>query len=303
MRASLRHNAFVYASDEDFAREAAPFLADGLAEGASTVAVTTRRNLALLEDALGDAAEQVAFVDRDRWYVRPMDTIAAYHATLRDLVAGGATAVRVVGEVQFGPTRHEWDQWTSYESIVNYTLAEYPAWIVCPYDERELPDDVVAGALRTHPEQMNGGGTPCSHFEDPAGFLGGLARDYESQAGLRELPVDGDRMAIRERLAAALAAAGAPAPKSLDLLVAADAVAANAFEHGGGPTALRAGLVADGFAVEIADAGPGLDDPLAGYLPPSPEVGRGAGLWVARRLTSRLELLSSGAGLTVRLWL
>jgi anti-sigma regulatory factor (Ser/Thr protein kinase) len=59
---------------------------------------------------------------------------------------------------------------------------------------------------------------------------------------------------------------------------------------------------ADGrFVCEIADHGPGLDDPLAGYLPPRP--GRGAGLWVARQLTRRLEMLSSERGLTTRLWI
>jgi hypothetical protein len=54
---------------------------------------------------------------------------------------------------------------------------------------------------------------------------------------------------------------------------------------------------------EITDAGMGLDDPLAGYLPPKSEDGPGAGLWVARQLTRRVDLLTSPQGLTVRLWL
>ena len=52
----------------------------------------------------------------------------------------------------------------------------------------------------------------------------------------------------------------------------------------------------DRFACEITDDGPGLDDPIVGYLPPGPTADRGAGLWVARQLTERLELLGSGAG-------
>ena len=54
---------------------------------------------------------------------------------------------------------------------------------------------------------------------------------------------------------------------------------------------------------EVSDAGGGLDDPLAGYVPPCAPAGNGAGLWVARQLTRRLDLLDSPeGGLTVRLW-
>jgi anti-sigma regulatory factor (Ser/Thr protein kinase) len=63
------------------------------------------------------------------------------------------------------------------------------------------------------------------------------------------------------------------------------------------------GLVDGHFVCEISDDGPGLDDPLAGYVPPRPDQEDGAGLWVARQLSSRLELMSSADGLTVRLWL
>ena len=77
----------------------------------------------------------------------------------------------------------------------------------------------------------------------------------------------------------------------------------NARRHGGGVSRVRAGLVDGWFVCEIQDRGPGLDDPLAGYLPPRPKRARGTGLWVARRLVRRLELLENEPGLTVRLWL
>jgi hypothetical protein len=62
------------------------------------------------------------------------------------------------------------------------------------------------------------------------------------------------------------------------------------------------GPVGDRFVCEISDNGRGHDDPLAGYLPPRPEATDGAGLWVARQLTSSLNPISSAEGLTVRLW-
>jgi anti-sigma regulatory factor (Ser/Thr protein kinase) len=57
------------------------------------------------------------------------------------------------------------------------------------------------------------------------------------------------------------------------------------------------------FVCEVTDGGPGLDDPFAGYLPRNSRGDRGAGLWVARQLTWRVDLLTSSHGLTVRLWL
>jgi anti-sigma regulatory factor (Ser/Thr protein kinase) len=117
------------------------------------------------------------------------------------------------------------------------------------------------------------------------------------------VPPGGDPVAFRERLAAELAAAKVPEAKALKLLVAANEVAVNAFEHAGGPERLRIGVVDGRFVCEISDRGPGFDSPLAGYLPPKPEAGRGSGLWTARQLTSRLELIPSADGLTVRLWL
>jgi hypothetical protein len=53
---------------------------------------------------------------------------------------------------------------------------------------------------------------------------------------------------------------------------------------------------------EVSDHGPGIEDPLTGYLPPRPGHADGAGVWVARQLTHRLDFLPSPEGLTVRLW-
>jgi len=79
-------------------------------------------------------------------------------------------------------------------------------------------------------------------------------------------------------------------PRVMDMLVAANEVFENARHHGGGVSRARAGLADGWFACEIEDRGPGLDDPLAGYLPPRPERARGTGLWVARRLVRRLAI-------------
>jgi anti-sigma regulatory factor (Ser/Thr protein kinase) len=82
----------------------------------------------------------------------------------------------------------------------------------------------------------------------------------------------------------------------LNLLVAASEVFQNALRHGNGPTALRAGLVDGWFACEIEDRGPGIDGPLAGYLPPTPGRPGREGRWIARQLASRRELTPARPG-------
>jgi anti-sigma regulatory factor (Ser/Thr protein kinase) len=301
--AQLRHDAFVYDSDAEFTDRMVPFIETGLARGESTIAVTTLANCALLRDALGASSERVSFVDRDAWYVHPAKTIAAYDKTLRDCLLGDVPALRVIGEVNFGRTPEEWAQWTAYESILNRAFADQPAWIVCPYDARALPEQIVEDASRTHPHSFAHPDHVGSHYDDPEHVVRALAPRPAALPGMRELTLDAGSRGLREQLLAETTAAGIAPAKADDLILAASEVLANAHRYGDGPPQLRIGLVDEHFVCEISDHGSGLDDPLAGYLPPKPGQLDSAGLWVARQLTTRVDLMSSADGLTVRLWL
>jgi anti-sigma regulatory factor (Ser/Thr protein kinase) len=299
----LLHDAFIYESDELFATQMSRFLGDALDGGAAAVAVTSRANWSLLHDALGERASNVHFTDRDDVYVRPSKALAKYDATLRHHLSNGARSVRVVAEVQFGPTQAEWDEWTAYEAIANHAFAERPAWIVCPYDERTLPASVIENAWRTHPGVMTGDRQPSPLYGEVEALVRSLAPQHEALPRLEPLPHVPDAQAFRDLLAARLTTAAVPGSRKLDMLVAANEVFANGSSHGGGVTLVRVGTVDGRFVCEITDAGVGLDDPFAGHLPPELEDGPGAGLWVARQLCRRVDLLSSPLGLTVRLWL
>ena len=299
----LRHEAFVYESDEQFSAQMSEFLASGLEEGAAVVAVISRPNWSRLRDALGARSSSVNFMDRDECYVRPAKALARYDATLRHHLGKGAPAVRVVAEVQFGPTEMEWGEWTAYEALANRALADRPAWIVCPYDARALPRSVVDDAWRTHPDVITSERQASSLYEGVEAVIRALAPRYEALPELEPLPPAPNGQAFRDLLAARLAAAGVPGVGTLDMLVAANEVYANAARHGGGVTLVRTGRVEGRFVCEITDAGAGFDDPYAGYIPPASEDSPGAGLWVARQLTWQLDLFTSPQGLTARLWL
>jgi anti-sigma regulatory factor (Ser/Thr protein kinase) len=252
---------------------------------------------------MGPVAEHVSYTDRDTFYSSPARTIAAYDATLRGYEAAGAPPARVVGEVAFGPTEPEWSRWTGYEAILNRALDHHAASILCTYDARVLPDRVIDVAYRTHPH-VTGTGHGHPSFEDPAGLVASLTPAAAEAPGLIDLePCDDDAAAFRRQIGVVLKVVGVPRAQGFDMLLAATEVFDNAVRHGGGPRSLRAGTVDGWFACEVSDAGPGLDDPLAGYLPPRAGDRPQKGLWIARQLVSRLELIPERPGLTARLWL
>lgn len=299
---ALVHGALVYDSDEQLVERVAPFLREGLEHG-PTIAVLTRRHWSLLREELGGDAGGVAFTNCDDFYVRPVDAVAGYDKTMADLLASGETSARVVAEIPLQPSVDDWSQWIAYEAIVNHALADRPAQILCLYGTETAPDHVIDAVWRTHPHVDGAAPGDRAGYEDPLEVVSAHAAKPDSPLDLRTLAVTADPQEFRELLAAELASSRAPRNRVMDMLVAANEVFENARHHGGGVSRVRAGLVGGWFVCEIEDRGPGLDDPLAGYLPPRPERTRGAGLWIARRLARRLELLDNAPGLTVRLWL
>jgi anti-sigma regulatory factor (Ser/Thr protein kinase) len=296
----LSHQALVYDFDEQLVERVALYLREGLAEG-PTSAVLTRRHWSLLREELGSDADAVAFTDCDDFYVRPVDAVASYDTTMTDLLGSGATSVRVAGEIPLQPTRGDWSEWISYEAILNRALADHPAHVLCLYGSQNVPDHVIDAVWETHPHVEANASAIHPEYHDPRDVVAAHAAKPASALDLRTLEPTDDPAEFRELLAAELTAARAPRTRVMDMLVAANEVFENARRHAGGVSRARAGLADGWFVCEIEDRGPGLDDPLAGYLPPRP--GRGTGLWVARRLVRRLELLDNAPGLTVRLWL
>jgi len=267
----------------------------------AAVAVLTSGHCAILRESLGrEAAGLVVFTDCEEFYVRPITALVRYSATLRQLLDAGAHSVRITGEFPQVATQREADRWTEYEAILNRAFAGSASSILCLYDSRAVPDRMIDGVYRTHPH-VNG--AENQRYRGPEHVLTAPGPPPPPLPGLRSLPPDADLVKFREHLAGVLADERIPEARTVDMLVAAGEVFENACRYGGGPRDVRAGRSAGWFVCEISDRGPGFDNPFGGYLPPSPELNRGAGLWVARQLVSNLELYSSDAGTTVRLWL
>ena len=299
--AALRHNALVYSSQDEFLARTVPFLREGLAAGEGAIVGRTRPGLALLREALGADADRVTFVDVSEAYTTPARTLASYHEVFADHLRM-APSLRVVGDVQFGPDPGEWDLWAGYEAVFNRSFAHLPAWVWCAYDAERTPEDLLESVWRTHPDVLSHDGWRASgRYEDPDTLLRRVTPEPVRLLDLRSIPFGDGVVELREGLARELLAQEITESRALDMLVAATEVARNAIEHGGGLKDVRLGRFRERFVCEIVDRGEGFDDPAAGYL--APREGRGAGLWVARRLTWRIEFFRGADGFTARIWL
>jgi transcriptional regulator with XRE-family HTH domain len=161
----LEHRVLIYASDDEFLAAVGPYLREGLERSDALLVVTGPTNLQLVRDHLGNDAAKVELTDATGWYSSPVEALFRYRRFLEDHLDAGSKWVRIVGEpVWAGRSAAEIREWTRYESILNLSFAAAPATIVCPYDARSVPEQVVLDAGCTHPryEQAEG------HTESPA---------------------------------------------------------------------------------------------------------------------------------------
>ncbi len=274
---ALRHNALVYESKDEYLAHAVPFLRAGIEAGEGAIVAHAKPGLAMMREALGPEAARVTFVDVSGAYTRPAQTLAAYHKIYLEQLQKTRT-LRAVADVQFGPDPNEWDLWTGYEAVFNRSFGHLPAWVLCSYDANGTPDPIIEGVWRTHPEVVADDSWASSdRYEDPDHLLRRITPAPAPLTGLRPIPFGRGAEGLREQLARELAADRMSEAQSLGV------------GHSQGR-----------FVCELVDRGDGFDDPAAGYL--APREGIGAGLWVARQLTWRIEFFHSPAGFTTRIW-
>jgi anti-sigma regulatory factor (Ser/Thr protein kinase) len=300
----LRHSAFFYDDDDRMVEQMAPFLFPALAaENRRAVVALDRLKWKRLARALGPTADEVTYIDRDTFYTRPEDAVAGYDAAIRRFVRGGASEIRVFGELPRCETEAEQNIWLTYEAILNRAFEQHPVWLMCGYDTREVAGSLLEGAIETHPEMLTGGWAPNPAYHEPEDVVRSRTPTPAPLEGLHALASGDGASGFRRALSSELDKAGVPEDEAKRMVIAAGEVLGNACRHGGESVSVRVGRIGDRFLCEISDEGQGIDDPLVGFLPPRPGHTDGAGLWVARQLTRQLELVPAAQGATVRLWI
>jgi anti-sigma regulatory factor (Ser/Thr protein kinase) len=303
------HDALFFDSPGQLTDVAVPFLLEGLAAGEAAVVATSTGTANLLRQAV-DGDPRVHVIERgDVYRARTPTAITTFRRLAEQHAADGVKRVRVVGEVDFGPTERDWLEWQRYESVINDALAEWPLWGLCVFDTQRLPAPLIESALRTHSTLVTDGDrAPNPDFADPADYLRSLpvpVEPLEDTAPRLAAPDVSDFIGLRHAVAAELDRVPAPRDAVEDFLLAVDEMTSNAMRHGGPPVSLRLWVADDRIVCTISDHGPGWDDPFAGYGPAHGEdLSRGGmGLWLARQLCDHVDISSDGAGARVRLTL
>ena len=132
----------------------------------------------MLADALGARRREVVFVDAADWLRSPSYALTSYRRFYEARMSEGARQIRVVGEPVWPlDSPDAVREWKRFESTANVAFAHYPAWIICAYDRRNLPEDVLSDAARTHPELWVGGEPrPSGRYVEPAVFARELGK-------------------------------------------------------------------------------------------------------------------------------
>lgn len=287
------HAALFYASENEFLEFAVPFVTGGVEAGHAVLAVANAENLRALRSTVGSAP--LRYIDASHWYARPTAAVGGYLSFVRNELDRGKPAVRIIGEVAF-PAGDPLVQleWRRYESILTPVFETLPTWVVCPYNTRRLPPEIVDGARTTHSEVAEDGRVSASASYEPAERViadmapdlplaaGSVARDFHPAA----LSDAGSFIEGQARRA------GLDEPRVQRLVSAAVEVIADCFVGEESPIVVSAWSDREDFQCQIEGEDALILDPLIGFHP-SPDGSTGRGLWLARQ---RCDLVEVGAG-------
>jgi len=285
--AGFQHEAFVYASDEEFVRHAATFVREGLAAGENVVAVLPPGRIAVLREALGPAREQVTFVDMTVAGGNPARLIPLWRDVV-DQHRGGP--VRGLGEPAFvGRTAAEYDEAVLHEALLGVAFAGAKSFrLHCPYDACVGIDPTVthsgAEALAEKTFRM-----PLSDVPDDA------ERWEFELAGLGQ---------VRRSVSSLASSHGLPEDRTDDLSLALHEICTNSVRFGGGRGNLSVWIADGALICDVTDDGR-IDDLLVGRVRPPLEGLGGRGIWLANQLCDLVQLRSGDDFTQVRLhtWL
>lgn len=289
---ALDHRALLYDTDDAFLAGVHTFVAGGLDRGEPVMVVAGERNAARLRAALGPRADGVDFTAPAEYYSSPARTLTELARRLG--AQAGGPRLRAVGEIPFGAGgSEEAREWARFEALVNGVLAEARADVLCPYDVRALPADVLARARCTHRVVVNGGGGhPSPDYAPPEAFLARLDADAlpvpppdAASVGFDEHPLPARHFLIERAREA-----GMDERLLEDLRIAAGEIINNAILHGRSPHALRTWIEGDRLVCEVQDAGRGISSPYAGFTLPDDRAASGRGVWIARQVCHRVDV-------------
>jgi anti-sigma regulatory factor (Ser/Thr protein kinase) len=301
---AFRHEAVFYAGEGEFTAATLPFIQEGVeADEAMLVAVGAGK-IQALKGELGGDAEQVDFIDMEELGRNPARIIPAWRDFVDRNEAEGR-GIRGIGEpIWPGRSAAELVECHHHESLLNLAFAGLPDWqLICPYDTSALEDEVLETAEHNHPLVSSGGIRDHSRtYVDPrmasAPFCGELPEPAIQPRVIAF--IGGELSAVRRFIGDCADDAGLGEEGKVDLILAANELAANSVRHGGGHGVMRIWPEDSKLLCEVSDEG-WIHEQLIGRERPDPNQSRGRGLWVANQVCDLVQIRSGGQGTTVRL--
>ncbi|MFI9750600.1 anti-sigma factor RsbA family regulatory protein [Streptomyces collinus] len=291
-RGPFDHRMAVFDSDDGFVAAALPLLGEALGTFGEPppVAIAAPRNLDLLRDALGTDAKDVTCIPHTDWYTGSAANAVAQAAAYLNAHAGPGGRIHLVMEPVWsgraGRSARETTEWIRYEALANLLFAAQSTTALCAYDTRTAGPAVIAAARRTHPD--------TEVYEDPLRLVAEL-----DAVPLPLPPASARPLAEPEAAAVQRWAVGRGLPAAdAELFAAAVAETAAALAPLGDAALLWG--EAPACVCELRSARR-LDDPLAGFVPPSADPEPGPGLWYARQVCAYVDIRDVAEGATVRL--
>jgi anti-sigma regulatory factor (Ser/Thr protein kinase) len=304
-RARSRHRALLYDDPGRFVETVGAFVREGVRGGDKVLAAAAPDKLAWLREELGPEAGAVDFADAGVLYARHGPMLRALTDYLHRHARRGTGRARIVAEHPLTDRRPAVVRaYMRYEAAANIAFDDYDARVVCPYDTARLPAGIVEDALRTHPEVLEEGRLRRSAlFTDPRSFVRRRVRPRAAPPDAPTFVIERaeDLVGARALVRAEAERAGVPDETIEGLVLAVSEVGANALVHGAPPRAAWAYVEQGALVCQVRDGGPGLADPLAGYLPPDRGLLTGRGLWLAHQFCDVVEIASEPSGTDVYL--
>jgi anti-sigma regulatory factor (Ser/Thr protein kinase) len=291
----LSHEALFYRSQPEYTGGIATFVRAGLAQGEPVLLMLPGGKARMADAGLDAMPGELAFVDATDLSRNPARIIPE---VLSFIDKHPGQRVRCVGEpIWPGRSAAETREATRHEALVNLAFAREQTTLLCPYDASGLADSVLAGARRTHQEPAVSGATAATwrdnlppECDQPLGPPPMEAEAFAYETDLAPVRRLVERHAWR---------AGLGEDRTVDLVLAANEIAANTISHTDAGGVIHVWLTGEEILCQVHDRGR-ITDPLAGRIRHGPDD-RGHGLWLVNQVCDLVELRSGEDGTTIRM--
>jgi anti-sigma regulatory factor (Ser/Thr protein kinase) len=292
---ALSHTALFYRSEAEYVGQIAAFVEAGLERGEPALIVLPGGRCRAIGDRLNGQPGELVFADMTEFGRNPARIIPSVRSFTDK---HPDQRVRYVGEpIWPGRSAAETCEAIRHEALVNLAFAGAGATILCPYDAAGLTGGVLADAERTHAEPTASGATVTTWRDNlPPGCdrpLGPPPAEAEALAYAADL------MPVRRLVERYAWQAGLSAERTIDLVLAANEIAANTIMHTAGGGVMHLWHTDAEVICEVHDSGQ-ITDPMAGRIRYGPDD-RGHGLWLVNQVCDLVELRSGATGTTVRM--